>query len=260
MKYVVFSGCSYTAGVGFEFEKDEPCLWVNQLHNKFFKKYKKLNLGQGGASNEEIFQSAVTALVSYPVEFIIVQWTDFPRYSLDLGFETYSTKMYFIPNSPCRSVNTNGMNYSADYLDSVRDRFTSLAHDCFALFNLVRYVNTIKKLSKLTGTKLFFVNGRCPWDQDFFTKKVDCLPNQLTTYTQKLLNVDNRDDSEIFILYNKMHQEFADAGGIAESQWLNLYNSMSKSLVDFNHDHMHPGPKSNDLFVSEFTKKLQTII
>ena len=260
MKYAVFSGCSYTAGNGFELEKEEPCLWVNQLHNKFFSHCTKLNIGQGGASNAVIFQNTITALVEYPVEYIIVQWTSVPRYALDLGFEMYSTFMHFIPNAPCRAVNTNSINYSGEYLDSIRDRFTSLAHDCYELLNLIKYVNTIKKLSQITRTKVFFVNGLGTWDKDFFTKKIDCLPDQYSNYTQKLLNVSNRDDGEIFQLYDKMHQGFDSAGGIHENQWLNLYSSMRRSLIDFNQDLMHPGQESNNQYVTQFSKELQRLL
>jgi hypothetical protein len=252
----VFAGCSITAGTGFALEKNEPQLWVNQIHNNLFSHTTKLNVGQGGRSNAGIFQDTVTALTLYPVEYAIVEWTSMPRYELELGFELYNTRQCFIPNGSCRDHQLNDIKYPKEYLNSIRDRFTSLAHDCYEILNLVKYINAIANLAKITNTKVFFVNGICPWDSDFFVKKYNVLPADYTTYTQKLLNVSSRDDVEIFQLYEKLHNEFEQAGGINEQLWLNLYNSMAHNQIDFNLDQTHPGVESNDQFTELFSKAL----
>jgi len=143
MTYTLFAGCSYTAGSGFNLEKNEPNLWVNQLHNKFFSNTTQLNVSRGGRSNAGIFQDTVKAMLTYPVKHAIIEWTSMPRYELELGFETYSTRQSFIPNSICRDHNLHDINYTGSYLNSIKDRFTSLAHDCFEILNLLEYVNVI---------------------------------------------------------------------------------------------------------------------
>jgi hypothetical protein len=259
-RYTVFSGCSYTAGTGFELEKNEPTLWVNQLYDKCFSHTTKLNLGQGGRSNAGIFQDTMQALVSYSVDYAIVEWTNTPRYELELGFELYSTRQVFMPRTHCPSVNTHSINYSSDYLNKIRDRFTTLAHDCYEILNLVNYVNTILKVSKLTNTQVFFVNGMCLWDQDFFAKKLNCLPDQYTKYTQQLLNSNTRNDEEVFKLYHKMHNNFDNEGTINQSHWLNLYNSMRSQRIDVNQDNIHPGIQSNNLYAEQFSNTLKQLL
>jgi len=260
MTYTVFAGCSYTAGSGFELEKDEPALWVNQLHSKFFSDTVKLNISQAGRSNAGIFQDTIRALVDQSVRYAIVEWTSVPRYEMELGFELFSTRQVFIPRTQCQTINTHSINYTGDYLNSIRDRFTTLAHDCHELLNLVNYVNTIIKVSKLTNTQVFFVNGLCSWDQDFFVRKNNCLPNQYTSYTQQLLNTDTRDDDEVFQLYHKMHDGFDQQGSIKSEQWLNLYNSMRTQRIDVNQDSLHPGIQSNNLYVEQFSKQLEQLL
>jgi hypothetical protein len=70
------------------------------------------------------------------------------------------------------------------------------------------------------------------------------------------LNTANRDDVEVFQLYGKLHDNFMQAGGIHESLWLNLYDSMSDIQIDVNSDQLHPGVESNDRFAEIFSKVL----
>jgi hypothetical protein len=69
MKKVIFTGCSFTAGNGWlevpaekstAIEcKDHPLLWVNLCHREIscLGHLELLNLGEGGASNTEIFEN-----------------------------------------------------------------------------------------------------------------------------------------------------------------------------------------------------------
>jgi len=258
MKYTVFSGCSLTQGEGFELTKNEPSLWVNQIYNNFFSNTIKLNVGAAGRSNAGIFQDTIKALVSYPVEYIIVQWTSLNRHELELGFELYATKQFFIPNVECLDHNLHLLNYSKTYLNSIRDRFLTLAHPLPEILNIVEYTNSIVKLANLIGAKAFFINGLCPWDEDFFTKKNNLEPNQYTKYTQMILDADTRNSKEVCQLYEKLHNKLNDAGSINQSCWLNLYNSMASLKIDTNPDDLHPGIKSNNLYFELFSKALTT--
>lgn len=256
MYHTLFAGCSYSAGTGFALAKDEPTLWVNQIHDRFFSDTKKLNVSTGGRSNAKIFQDTMWHLLHKPIKFAIVQWTNMPRYDLELGFELYDTHQTFIAVNQCRDHHLNDMKYSGSYLNKVGNRFTALAHDCYEIFNLVQYVNIILNCAKLTQTQVFFVNGICPWDSNFFAKKTQCAPNQYTAYTQKILNSHNRDDDEILALYDKMHERFDSAGGIQAHSWLNLYSSMSSQKIDFNSDLVHPGPESNNQYSQQLSSAL----
>lgn len=240
--------------------KEEPVLWVNQLYHKYFAHTTKLNIGVGGRSNQGIFQDTVKALTSLPVEYAFVEWTNFPRYEVQLGFELYSTRVAFMPNSNLTDHNVHGAKYSSQYLTKIRDRLTALAHPCWDIIDIVSYTNTIINVAKLTKTQVFFINGLCPWDQDFFVRMANVLPSEYTARTQEFLEVETRDDNQSFELYNKLHSHFEADGGIHQDLWLNLYQSMRHNRIDVNLDTVHPGIESNDLYTRLFSQALEQLL
>jgi hypothetical protein len=258
MSYTLFSGCSLTAGSGLELGKQDPALWVNQLHQRLFSHTNLINVSLGGRSNAGIFQDTVSALLTYSVEYAIVQWTGFPRYEIEVGFELYTTSQCFNAGPVTgHGHKLNNISYSTQYLNDIKDRFIALSHDQYEIVQILKYSNSIQQLARLTNTKLAFVNGMCPWDQEFFVKlEKPTLPDQLTNYTQKLLNAVNRDDNEILKLYDKMHQQYQAVGNVNQTAWLNLYESMRQLQFDVNSDGRHPGPKSNSLYAKQFAQAL----
>lgn len=260
MNHTVFAGCSYTVGDGFEARENDSLLWVNQLHDKFFPNTIKTNLGISGASNTRIFHGILKALLSSPVSYAFVQWTSAPRYEVELGLETYDTQQLFIPSTPCRDHILHDIKYTKKYLETIRDRWVTLPHPWSEILKIVDYTNTIIQLAKLTNTKVFFINGLCPWDKNFFVRKIDVLPDQYTKYTQKLIKVNTRDDNEVLELYNKIHSNFDDIGGINEHLWLNLYESMNRNMIDLNSDNQHPGYKSNIKYYQMFSARLNSVL
>jgi hypothetical protein len=260
MKYTLFSGCSYTHGYGFDLLKDDPCLWVNLLHshNQHLSQTQILNVSSGGRSNDGIFQDTVCNLLSHDVQYAIVQWTSMPRYNLSLGLETYETKVSFIPNSPIQDFNLNHINYTGSYLNSIRDRFTTLANYHYEICNICHFTSALINLAKFTGTKIFFIHSECPWDENYFVKLHTVLPSDYTEFTKQLINVDSRDDNEIFKLYDKIHSEYHAAGGIQQDHWMNLYQSMKSLKIDVNNDGTHPGVRSNQNYFNQFNQILNS--
>ena len=261
MEHVLFSGCSFTFGSGFDLESQDPNLWVNLLHqNTQLKKYNLLNTGLGGRSNAGIFSDAVYNLVKFDCKYAFITWTSSPRYELDLGLELYDTHHSVIPNASARQHNLNDCIYTPEYLNNVRDRFVTLAHPHYEILNIVYYINSLVEIAKLKKTKLFFINGLCEWDQDYFIRLTNVLPSEYTPFTQRLINIDSRDDFEIFQIYDKIHNQYERFGGIQESMWLNLYTSMKSTKIDVNSDNLHPGPKSNQFYYTQFNKSFQSKI
>jgi hypothetical protein len=257
MKSALFAGCSFVAGSGWPGRKQDPRLWVNLLHqDAVLADHRLHNVAQGGRSNAGIFQDAVSAISQLQPDMAFVSWTNVPRYEMHLGLETYETKCNFMPNAPLWDFKLNDIDYTQSYLENIRDRFTSLAHPHFELLNLVSYVNSLVNLSKILGFQLFFINAMCPWDAGFFDKKTNCEPRDFTDFTQKIINTNNRDDHEIFKLYDKIHKEYTDLGGIQETYWLNLYNPLRKQQIDVNEDGGHPGIKSNQQYYQALKQAL----
>lgn len=254
----LFTGCSFTTGFGFELGADEPGLWVNLLHrSEDFKHTKLVNAAIPAASNEEIFHSSVDNILKYKPGHAFVQWSEAPRYNVMLGVETYSTTQHFGIENPCQDHNLHSINYPASYLSKVRDRFLSLEHPHQCIVNILKYTNVLINLAKVTNTKIFFVNGMSSWDDQYFTKLNNVLPSEYTPYTQKILELSTRDDSEAFALYDKIHHDYDTAGGIQTDHWINLYNSFADIKIDTNLDHRHPGIKSNQLYF-DIVKKFLT--
>jgi len=237
MKSVLFAGCSYTAGNGWELESKDPNLWVNLLYqNTALNQWPLLNVSRGGRSNAGIFSDAVYNLTHHDCEYAFVAWTCSPRYEMELGLETYDTRYVIVANSTERQHNLNDCTYTVDYLRKINDRVILLAHPHYEILNLVYYVNSLIAIAKLTGTKIFFINSLCAWDQNYFDRLHNVLPSEYTPFTQKIINVSSRADNECEQIYNKIHNQYKELGGIQETTWVNLYDSMRKNKIDTNLD------------------------
>jgi hypothetical protein len=260
VRRTLFSGCSFTAGIGFELEKQEPGLWVNLLHKSVpeLAKTQLINISQGGQSNENIFASAVHSILhDRSIQYVFVAWTSVPRYEMSLGLELYATHHAFIPNSKYKDHNLHNIVYTSDYLSKINDRITTLAHPHYEIYKIVSYTNSLLALAKLSNIKIYFINAICPWDDNYFTILQNVLPSQYTKFTQELISTETRADAEIFALYNKIHNEYSQLGGIQAKHWLNLYSSMRNMRVDVNDNGTHPGLQSNQTYFQYFKNMLE---
>jgi len=254
MAYVMFAGCSFTAGSGLHNEKDDTNLWVNKLSSyKELSSLQKINTSCVGNSNDKIFSDAVYNITKFDVEYAFIQWTSIPRFIIDVGLETYSTKQVFCGNDVLHDHALVDVKYSKKYITKIKNRLFSIIHDHGEILKLIYFVNALTQLGDKVGTKIFFINGLCPWDDKFFEILNNVsVPSQFTTYTQTLIKCNLRDDSESFAIYDKIHSEYNAYGGIQPLHWLNLYNSMILMRVDYGKDNQHPGIKSNDKYATQF--------
>jgi hypothetical protein len=245
----VFVGCSFTKGEGLVDEKTSPDLWVNRLHQAVpeLDATKLINLAEGGNNNETIFYDAINSLVTSP-KYLFVVWTVFPRVRINPGVELYNTAQNWSPATTLCEIKLHTGNYSKKYLSNIKNRFFDLLHDHYEIVKVLRYSQTITNLSKLTNTKIFFVNGLLPWDNNYFEKLPITQPSDTTRYTQSILNANTRDDSEYWLLYDQIHNDYNRAG-VPNTNWINLYQGYRQNfMLDFGTDGLHPGPRSNQAF------------
>ena len=270
MRHVVFAGCSFTSGAGWDLtdplaSATNPALWVNLCHTqiKFLNQHNLINIGASGASNTEIFNNVIEAIGDHgeDIDTIFVQWTSYPRYSFNIGFELWSTSEIIggLRFSKHDVKLSNGETWSRSYIDDLIKRLQVLHHPHWDILKIVKYTNKIKKIAKKFKIKnIFFINGLCHWDRNYFVKLENVSPESYTPYTKKeILNIDNRSDEDIFNLYNIAHTQYNEAGGIDPLDWINLYDSMNNNKIDTNLDQLHPGIKSNQFYfqqVSNFLK------
>lgn len=238
---------------------------MNLCHHELsqIKDLDLVNLGQGGASNAEIFKNTVNAISKYQhnITVMFCQWTSMPRYKFNVGFELWPTTESITPGGRSKAdVNlSNGTKWNRKYLDNLLDRLLVLHHAHNEIINVVTYSNILQQLAKSFAIKLYFINGLCPWDQDYFTRLDNVLPENYTPFTKnEILEINARSDEDIFKLYDKLHNDYDNAGGIDPTQWINLYSSMLANKIDVNYDKKHPGTQSNQLYLEQIKKFLET--
>lgn len=275
VKKVVFAGCSLTAGTGWdpanikETVPTYPGLWVNLCYQNIPKlsQYELVNIGAGGASNSEIFINVTNSLAAYGnnIETLFVQWTAWPRYNFNTGFETWPTveKLHNRNRNNHDILLRDGTRISRNQIRTLLDKLSSLHHPHWEILNVVKFSNIIKSLAEQVGiNNVFFINGLCGWDQNYFVKLDNALPHQYSDFTRyNILEVQHRpnNEQEIIALYNLAHQQYQDAGGINLSNWLNIYNSLFQNKIDVNFDNLHPGTKSNQLYFKIIYSGLQSL-
>jgi hypothetical protein len=269
---IVFTGCSFTAGDGWGLDHNHTAkeLWVNLCHNNIAQltPLDLINGGVSGFSNSEIFDRTIKLIGDHgdKIKFLFCQWTAMPRYNFSAGLELWTTKVWLDNTGGRQNFNinlSNGKSWDREYLNDLLDRLLVLHHLHGEIVKVVSYTNTISNICEQLGIAVYFINGLCPWDTDYFVPLTNnsILPENYTPFTKKeILNIEDRDDNDIFKLYNLIHNEYKQLGGIQEQKWLNLYNSLKSQQIDVNYDNAHPGIKSNQLYYKQLNQALQSKI
>ena len=251
-KKVLVSGCSFTVGCGLDGEKNNPNLWVNQLFDSSIVK----NIALAGRNNHSIFVNTIGELMNYDYDLVIVAWSVIPRFNFNVGLETYETLTRLTGDY---DININNyITFKKEWLKKIGDSLLKIHNDHWDIVSLISYVNALIKIHEIENTnkQIFFINTYGPWSDNFFEYKKLNQPNDLSDYEKYLLDVETRDDNEIFDLYNKIHNDYQKYGGIKQCHWLNLYNSFEKMKVDnASTIDLHPGIKSQELY-SKYLKSI----
>lgn len=266
-KKVIFTGCSFTAGTGWNQNnpyaecKDHPHLWVNLCyqHINQLAKLELINVGIGGASNSEIFENTIHQIAQHNsnIDTLFCQWTAAPRWNFNVGFEPWNTSLSL--NSPVTDpiILSNGTTYSIKELKSLIDKLKTLHHLHYEIVKILKYSAIIQNLCAGFNIKCIFINGVCPWDNNYFTRLENAMPIDYTNFTKNtILEVDSRKDKDIFLLYERIHNDYNNAGGVKSKHWVNLYESMLSQISDTNYDNIHPGKDSNIKYFKQIKQYL----
>lgn len=195
------------------------------------------------------------------IDTLFCQWTSGPRYNFHVGLELWDTSESLATH--CRKHDvmlSSGERYGRGYIQDVLDRFRSMHHLHWEVLQIVEYCHTIKLLAeRLDIRHVYFINGLCPWDHDYFSVVDRAQPEDYTPFTkQHILNINQRSDQDIYTLYQQIHRQYQAAGGIDQSLWINLYDSFLHLKTDKNYDGIHPGIKSNQLYFQLISQQLNT--
>jgi len=245
MNKVIFGGCSFTAGTGWEEKSNASELWTNLCCNNIsqLKNLEQVNLGIPGAGNTEIFETTLSALAkdAKNIKYVICQWSATHRYNFYSSLEPWETKV---------SWKSKDKNDDCQLLS----RFIVRHHMHYEILKIVKYSAIITNVCKHLNIIPIFLNGLCPWDKNYFDKiqLPGTKPEDYTPFTKHhVLDINQRSDKDINILYNKIHADYRAAGGIDPKNWVNLYHSMYQCRVDVNADKQHPGSKSNQIYFEQ---------
>lgn len=251
---ILVAGCSYTSGFEMPGERDNPSIWANLLSKKLGATTIK-NVAQPGVNNHYIFLETISALIKDHYDLVLVEWSAIPRYVCHVGLELYDVYTRF--EDEVNLVNKETIPKA--WLKEIKNRLLKIHNDHWDILDLVKYVNVLIELQvKNRSSQIFFINGIGPWSDQFFTKKQINLPSDLTQYEQNLLQADLRDDSEIFQLYDMIHEHYSNYGGIQQKYWLNLYQSQDKLKIDtISSTDFHPGYASQKVFSDYFYQEIQ---
>ncbi len=270
MKHLLITGCSLTSGAGWNPGRGDDCkhdrrLWINVAYQNTptLAQLQLTNLSSTGASNSDIFEQTITGMsqLGSSIDTVLVQWTGMPRYNFNVGFELWPTSDSTHNGLRQDHHLSNGVTWTADYIQDVVDRFRVLHHLHWEILHVVRYCNVLTRLARqLDIGQIYFINGLCPWDQDYFVRLQGprVMPEHYTKFTKHdIIDINSHNDQDIFRLYQQLHDHYDQAGGVVPAQWINLYNSIRHTQVDTNFDGIHPGSQSNLNFahtVQEFFK------
>jgi len=246
---VLFFGGSGTAGCGWENgdpgDKSNPNMWVNLVHSRMpeLQNLEKVNLAKSGTNNTAMFKDIIKSIATLKeVKYIMCAWLYLHRYELNVGFEeTDDTLVEFHPSwDHTQDVVVADQTIRYKYINNIKNKFLALHHDHFEICKLVEYVNIINALCKEKNIKVYHINDSCPWDPGYFIKQ-----DTYTDYTKEVLKSNYRDAATSERLYEKLHADYNQLGGICEESWVNLYSAHKTGTIDYNNDKLHGGVESN---------------
>jgi hypothetical protein len=248
IKKILVVGCSGTSGYNYDENPNDPRIWVHRLAKTYFPDSVVVNKAVTGKDNYWIFLETATELCKEKYDLVIVQWTNLSRVSLPLGLETWKTDSLLLGNI---DINLhNSIKISKKWQKDLGDSLRSIVNSHWKILDIIKYVNILIEIQKLRSQKIFFVNVGFKWPTNFFNEIEHLtVSSDLPEFTQKILDVENRDDEESFNLYRQIFKSYADYGSIHEDHWLNLYDPLDTIKIDTMSDtDMHPGDKSQEHF------------
>lgn len=245
-------GCSYANGHGFSEGKDLSELWVNELCKQIGVS-KIDNCAKSGSNNHWIFLQAANMIRQKNYDVVIVAWSETGRLNIQFGLETYTTLSKLDDANDINLVNHQQV--TKKYQRQIGDQLRRYSNYHWPILDLIKYVNI---LLALKPKNLFFVNSLGVWSNGFFEQKPITLPSDLSSFEQELLEADLRSDQEIFELYNMIHAQYHEYGGIQPQHWLNLYRSLHNLQIDMAPAmDGHPGLLSQKIFVDTLSQNIK---
>lgn len=245
---VCFNGCSLTVGEGFPITDRDPYIYDRLVSKKF--NFKSTNLAIGGSSNYTIFMRSANAIQSKKYNIVFTQWSALNRIWLSPGPEVY----YFVNDKKYPDFKYRDLYISPKEKIKLNNNLLLLNHDYQNILDLIDYCKILNQLAQANSTKLFFINGLLPWQDDLVNLiDVGKFSTSLSDYTKNILDFNNRNDDEIVQYFNKLQDKFKQ---LDQTNWINLFSSFNSNVVDVGPEGHHPGIDSHKWLAEQISNFL----
>jgi len=238
IKSVAFNGCSQTYGEAFDENVFKKCGYPSLVASEL-NALNICNYSVPGSSNYLTFLRSAELIQSKKYNLVLTQWSALNR-------------VWFFPGPDtefCASKITNSdyeyrdIYFSKRQCNRIRDDITVLNDNFRNILELSQYCEILNALAKHTNTQSYYINAHIEWKDDIFKSlKYDDLSNEFSTYTKKLLDFNNRSDSELISFHKELSTKLKS---LDQTKWVNLFESWSLYHLDKASDNKHPGVKSH---------------
>jgi len=252
MKRMLISGASVSAGHELPEGAQNPKLFVNRLAVEILGyPFDNIdNISIVGVDNKHIFLDTALSICTGNYSDVLICWQSIPRINLNFGLECYNTTAAIVsPEKDCKDINlVAGQKIAGDKILDLRQFLLRYHNMHWEILELIKYINILKSIGQLHNIQLHFVNYNMTWPAGGYFQEIEWQePTDLDKFTQDVLQSDFRDDNEVQQLYQMIHTQYREAGGINPELWLNLYAPLRAMKLDTS-DSSHPGLLSQQVF------------
>jgi hypothetical protein len=228
MNKIYFTGCSITAGQGFEFERNDLQIYPNLVCAEY--QVTCINQAEGGSDNHKIFIKTAKAIMDHQADVYVVQWSALHRHWL-----------YPAPNKGIYL----GSHIEESPLKSFITQYQLLNHDYNNIMTVIDYTRILENLAQSNFRRVVFVNGMIPWTEDLLTQK------DYGLYAQELFK--DLDNNEVDDFKNRLANNLELVNW---SLWANPWSSIMAMQQDNAPLDNHPGAKTHE----QVARKVITVL
>lgn len=229
---VCFNGCSVTVGEGFPEQQRGQYIYDRLLTKQFG--YDSTNVAIGGSSNHTIFMRSAREILSNKYDLVFTQWTALNRVWFYPGPDT----KFFINDQTYPDYKYRDLYLNPSEKKTFCNTLLLMNHDYNNIMELIDYCNILCVLAETNSTKLVFINGLVPWQDDLVRPLTTDLSSTLSKYTKSILDFDTRDDAELIEFFTKLRIKFQE---LDQTKWTNLFASFVSTQTDLGPEGHHPG-------------------
>ncbi len=248
---ILFSGCSFTDGSGFNSSDLKKYHWTSLVGQHYNAQC--YNIAMGGLSNSEIFFRTIEHTVNDKYDLTIVAWTSLSRMTIYYADQNVDTPTIVNPYTigGFNSKDKILIDLAKIHYGYFNNYYMHLKHWLLQIISLANFLTNQQR-------SYVFVKGFENYLSDFFqvsyneTVKFSNVSEEIKSW----LDFDNRPDNYI---KDKVESIQTLISKVKALNWVNLDSaSIFDSRVDVNQDGVHPGPLSNKTTYTQIVSYLES--